>query len=155
MSLVCSFLILHFLKALCCQSTVSHKVVRRIVRLESALVATAGSGSIFSVSHTHMNARLHSIHGQAPHKDLGKQKDNTGVCSKVILPLSTHVPRDPVSFFHPYLLHQGQPFRTLLFSIGCSLCPWGMSKTTTAKQVLHLHQIQLSLKAKCSGSGVK
>lgn len=64
-------------------------------------------------------------------------RKTTSVFAQKSYYLSPHVCRGTLFHFFPtappHPLHQGQPFRTLLFSVGCSLCPWGMSKTTTAK----------------------
>ena len=80
---------------------------------------------------SHMNLKSHTTHSQSHRTELGRQRDNISVCTKVILPLSPHVPRD--SFFLQHLLCQGQPFRTLLFSIGCLFCLWGMPKNNSSK----------------------
>lgn len=70
-----------------CQSMVLH-YVETIVLLETA--------AFYPI--THMYPQSHTAHSHASHTELGKQRDNIGVCTKVILPLSPHVPRDAVFF---------------------------------------------------------
>lgn len=110
------------LKTLSCQSLVSHSVARTAVLLAAA----------FCLPLTHTNAQLHATQSQTPRTDLGKQKDNISVCTKVILPLTTHVPRDAVLFFFSSPSSRSALSNFIIFC-WLPLCPWGMPKTTAAK----------------------